>query len=81
MRDEAAGEFHDAHRIGRLAVVGDHAFTDPQIPSTADPADGKVPLRRVAAALRLDLCAATEALAGLRIIQNRIVGVDRMLSV
>jgi hypothetical protein len=81
MRDEAASEFHDAYRMGGLAVVGDHAFADPQIPPATDPADGKVPVRRMAAALRLDLCAAAESLAGLRIVQDRAGGVDLMLGV
>jgi hypothetical protein len=36
---------------------------------------------RVPAALRLDLRAAAEALTGLRIVQDRIVGVDRVLGV
>ena len=65
--------------MGGLAVVGDHAFADPQIPSAADPADGKVPVRRMAAALRLDLCAAAEALAGLWVVQDRVGGVNLML--
>ena len=33
-------EFHDAHRMGGLAVVADHAFADAQIPAAQDPADG-----------------------------------------
>jgi hypothetical protein len=49
VRDEAASEFHDADRMSGLAVVGDHAFADPQIPLAADPADGEVTFRRVAA--------------------------------
>src|SRR5260370_5017395 len=71
VRDEAAGEFHDAYRMGGLAVVGDHAFADPQIPSAPYPADGKAPVRRMAAAMRLDLCADAEALPGLTGVQDR----------
>ena len=44
-----------------------------------DPADGEVAFGRVAAALCLDLCPAAEALAGLRIVEDPILGVDRVL--
>src|SRR3954451_24369586 len=72
VRDGAVGEFHDAHREGGHAVVGDDALTDPQVPGPADPADGEVPIRRMTAALRTDGVAPTEALAGLRIVQDRV---------
>ena len=43
-----------------------------------DPADGKVTFGGMSTSLRLDRCTASEALAGLRIIQNRVFGVDRV---
>ena len=52
MGDEAAGELHDAHRVGGHAIVGDHALAHPYVPVAGDPEHGKVPVRRMATALR-----------------------------
>jgi hypothetical protein len=46
-----------------------------------DPADGEVALGGVPAALRLDLRPASEALAGLRVVEDRVFGVDRVFRV
>jgi hypothetical protein len=29
-------EFHDAHRVGRYAVTGEHEFSDPEIAAADD---------------------------------------------
>ena len=55
VRDLAAGELHDADRVGGRAAVGDDALADPQVAAAQDPQDGEVAFGRVAAALRLDL--------------------------
>ncbi len=72
-------ELHDADRVGGHAVVGDHAFADPEIAAAEDPPNCEVPLRRMPAALRFDLRPAGETLARLGIVEDRIVGVDRVL--
>src|SRR5947209_5980240 len=77
--DAAVGELHDAHREGRDAVVGDGALADPEIPAAADPADREVPVGRMAAALGADGVPPAEALTGLRIVQDGVVGVDGVL--
>jgi hypothetical protein len=54
MGDELARELHDAHGVGRPAVVADHALAHSYVPAAANPEHGKVPVRRMAAALRRD---------------------------
>src|SRR6202021_1100936 len=49
--------------------------------AAADPDDGEAAFGRVPAASRLDLGPAPEALSGLRVVQDRVRGVDRVLSV
>lgn len=71
----------DARRLGGHAVIGDHALAHPKIAAAQDPADCEVAFGRVSATLRLDPGPAPEALPRLRIVQDRIVGVDRVLSV
>src|SRR6185437_3984678 len=61
------------------AVIGDHALAYPKVAAAPDPQDGEVAFSRVPAALRLDLGPAPEALPRLGIVQDRIVGVDRVL--
>jgi hypothetical protein len=80
MRDETIVELHDAHRIGGHAVVADHALADPEVAQTLNPAYAEVPLRRMPTTLCPDRRSAFEALTGLRVIQDRVRCVDRMLS-
>src|SRR5450755_2853820 len=79
MGDEAAGELHDANRVGGHAVVADHALAHPYVPVAADPEHGKVPARRMATALRRNSRAAAEPFPGLRVIQDRVRRVDGVL--
>jgi amidohydrolase len=81
VRDRIAGEFHHAHRVGGRAVVADHDLADPQVAAAPDPQHAEVPLGRMPAALRLDLRPAPEALAGLRVVQDPVGRVDRVLGV
>src|SRR6202522_1328261 len=79
VRDQVVFEFHDAYRVGRRAVVGNNALAHPQGAATGGPLDGEVAFGRVPAALLLDRRPAAEALPGLRVVQDRVVGVDRVL--
>src|SRR5206468_1536537 len=72
-------DLHDADRMRRQTVVGDHALADPEPPGALNPAHGEVTLGGVAAALRLNPRPTAEALARLRVVEDRAVGVDRML--
>jgi len=81
VRDQIAGELHDAHRMGGRAVIGDHDLAHPQVAAAPDTHDGEVAFGRVPAALRLDLRPAPVALPGLRVVQDRVGGVDRVLGV
>ena len=73
-------EFHDAHRVRRNAVVRDYAFAHPQRTGAKHPPQGEVAACGVAAALLRDGRAADEALARLRVIEDRVLGVQAMLS-
>jgi amidohydrolase len=81
VRDRIAGEFHHAHRVRGRAVVADHDLAGPQVAAAPDPQHAEVPFGRVPAALRLDLRPADEALAGLRVVQDPVGRVDRVLGV
>src|SRR5712675_2364627 len=52
-----------------------------RVATAQDPQDGEVAFGRVPAALRLNPRPAPEALPGLRVVQDRVRGVDRVLSV
>src|SRR3954453_7884430 len=79
MGDVVPGELHDAHRERSGAVISDDALADPQISAAADPADREVPIRRVTAALPLDVPATAETLAGLRVVQDGVGRIDGVL--
>src|ERR1022692_2742794 len=79
MGDEAVGELHDAHRVGGHAVVADHALAYPYVPGAANPQHGKVPVRRMATALRRNGRAGAEPFPGLRVIQDCVRRVDGVL--
>src|SRR5580704_570363 len=81
VRHLIAGELHDAYRVGWRAVVGDHDLAHPQVATAADPQHPEVAFSRVPAALRLDRRPAPEPLPGLRIVQDRVGSVDRVLGV
>jgi hypothetical protein len=78
---KTVSKFHDADRVRRRTVIGDHALADPEVAASLDAADGEVAFGGMAAALRLDLGPVAEALAGLRIVEDRIGGVDRVLGI
>jgi hypothetical protein len=79
--DETVGDLHHADRVCGHAVIGDHALAHPKVAAAQDPADGEVAFGRMPAALRLNPRPASEALAGLRVVQDRVRSVDRVLGV
>jgi hypothetical protein len=81
VRDETVGDLRDADRVCGYAVVADHALAHPEVASARDPADREVALGRVRAPLRLDLRPAAEALPRLRVVEDRVLGIDRVLGV
>src|ERR1700704_1730634 len=73
---ESVAELHDADRVGRYAVIGQHEFSDPEIADADDSPDRKtLPVRLDGPAL-LNVAPATNPLARLRIIKHGILVVD-----
>src|SRR5581483_1374611 len=79
MRHQTVAEFHDAHRVGRRAVVGENEFCDPKVAAADDAADRKALRVRLDAPALLDIAAAADALAGLRIVEHGVLAVDVVL--
>ena len=78
-RDLDAGEFHDAHGVGRLGVIRQDEFGDPQIAAANDSPDREPLFVRLTGALVLNVAATAGSLAGLRIFQHRVVEIDAVL--
>ena len=49
-RNLVAPELHDAHGVGRLAVIGQDEFGDPKITAANDSSDGKPLFARLTSA-------------------------------
>nr|WP_024441127.1 hypothetical protein [Mycobacterium sp. UM_WGJ] len=79
--DYTVHELHHAHHIRRLAVVGEHQFTDPQITTAADAADREALGIRLGFPRRLNAIAATDPLTRLRVFEDRIGPVDPVFGV
>src|SRR5206468_3189550 len=77
--DLSVREFHDADRVRRRAVITEDEFADPQVATADDPLDPEALLARLYRSALLDVAAATDALAGLRIMQNSIVAINLVL--
>src|SRR5579863_4425324 len=56
-------ELHDAHGVGRLAVIGQDQFGDPKITAANDSPDSKPLLARLRSALVLYVAPTTGSLA------------------
>src|ERR1700676_567691 len=56
-------ELHDAHGVGRLAVIGQDEFGDPQITAANDSSDSKRFLARLTSALVLYVASTARSLA------------------
>src|SRR4051812_44351344 len=77
--DLSVAEFHDAHRVRRHAVITEHEFSDPKVTVADDPLDGEALLARLHRSALLNLAAAANAFARLRIVEHRILAIDLML--
>src|SRR5215831_9533680 len=62
-RNLVAAELHDAHGVGRLAVIGQDEFGDPKIAATNDSSDSKPLLARLTGALVLYVASTAGSLA------------------
>ena len=78
-RDLVALELHDAHCVGRLAVIGQDQLGDPKPTAANDSLDGEPLLVRLAGALVLYVAPAAGSLARLRVVQHRVLVVDTVL--
>jgi hypothetical protein len=77
VHDLAVAELHNAHCVGRLAVVGDGVFGDPEIAVSEDSLDSKA--RRLAgmmASQGLQVSSSEDSFAGLGVVADGVVGVD-----
>src|SRR5579864_7360448 len=78
-RNLVALELHDAHRVGRLAVIGQDKFGDPKIAAANNSPDRKPLFARLTGALALYAASAAGALAWLRIFQHGGRVIDAVL--
>src|SRR5271167_2705306 len=78
-RHLVAAELHDAHGVGRLAVICQDIFGDPKITAANDSPDGKPLFARLTGALALYVAPAAGSLAGLRVFQHRILVIYEVL--
>src|SRR5271169_5364880 len=62
-RDLVALELHDAHRVGRLAVICEDEFGDPKITAADDSPDSKPLIVRLTGALALYVASTAGSLA------------------
>jgi hypothetical protein len=77
----AIEELHEAHRIGRLAVIREDEFRDPEIARTDDAAHREALRVRLRGARGLDVAPAPDALARLRVFEYCIISVYVVLNV
>src|ERR1700733_13571322 len=68
--DLAIQELHDAHRIGRPAVIREDEFRDPEIARADDAAHPEAFRVRLCCAGGLDVVPAPDALARLRVLEQ-----------
>src|SRR5271168_3314671 len=78
-RDLVALELHDAHGVGRLAVIFQDVFGDPKITAANDSPDIKLLFARLTGALLLYVDSAAGSLARLRVVQHRVLMIDEVL--
>src|SRR5271165_2879249 len=78
-RNLVAPELHDAHGVGRLAVIGQDELGDPKIAAANDSPDTKPLFVRLTRALALYVASPAGSLAGLRVFQHRVLVIDKVL--
>jgi hypothetical protein len=82
MHDLAVAKLHDAHRVGRLALVGDGVLRDPEIAVADNSPD--IEARRLAGMMTpqgLQIGSPKDALAGLGIIADGVVSVNAVFRI
>src|SRR5882757_9509565 len=72
-------EFHDAHRVGWVAVIAEDEFSDPEIAAAGNAPDRETLLVGLDEPALLNVVPAADPLARLRIIEYGILAVDFML--
>src|SRR3954447_7095539 len=77
----AIQELHDAHRIGRLAVIREDEFRDPEVAPADDAAHREALRVRLRGARGLDVVPAPDALARLRVLEHSVLSVNVVLNV
>src|SRR5580658_605473 len=78
-RNLVVPELHDAHGVGRLAVICQDEFGDPKITAANDSPDRKPLFVRLTRALVLYVGSTAGSLAGLRVFQHRVLVIDEVL--
>src|SRR5215469_12495689 len=76
----AISELHDADGIGRLAVVGEDEFGDPEVAGADDAAHVEPLAVRLHGARGLDVATAPDPLTRLRVFEHRVVSVNVVLN-
>src|SRR3979411_1368798 len=71
-------EFHDAHRVGWVAVIAKYEFSDPEIAAAEHSPDRKTLVVWLDESALLNVVPAADPLARLRIIEHGILAVDFM---
>src|SRR3954466_2886878 len=74
-------EFHDAHHVGRYAVVGQHEFGDPEIAAAVNAPNLESLSVGLDEPALLNVVPAADAFARLRIVEHGVLAVDFMLGV
>src|SRR6266404_9481327 len=75
---QSFAEFHDAHRVRWLAVIGQYEFSDPEIAAADNSPDRKTLLIWLDESALLNVVPAADPLARLRIVKHSILAVDFM---
>src|SRR5271165_6299650 len=77
----AIQELHDAHRIGRSAVIREDEFRDPEVARADDAAHPEALRVRLSDARGLDVVPAPDALARLRVLEHCVLPVYVVLDI
>src|SRR5271166_6464782 len=77
----AIQELHDAHRVGRPAVICEDEFRDPEVARADDAANREALRVRLRDARRLDVVPAPDALARLRVLEHCVLPVYVVLDI
>src|SRR3954447_6260193 len=79
VRHQTVAEFHDAHDVRRHPVIGQHEFAHPEIVAADNSSNREALLVRLHEPALLDVAATADALAGLRIVEHRVLAINVVL--